>query len=249
MSDKVAEVEGLIIDAPNRKGGYVNISPVKPDNPLIISGTSVTVGKDPETLDIKAKLDVLKEAGDAFMVGAGYGYTLGHDVFGDNKQELSDVAAAFVSAEKGLLDATFLGRSEGPIRVAAMREMTSFYDERNKGIELRKSYYERRKKYLDKAYSRWEPKILNAGTEQKPPRETFDTLANKLVTVRKIIAGESLPVLPEDLAENKVVLDNDENAKAKISAGYQDGFKRAFESVAETHKTERGFEEKYWYLK
>lgn len=257
MADNVSEtVSNLIIDAPRRVDGYVSISNVGPDNPLIISGSAVTVGDARQSPDVKQQLEVFKEAGDAFMVGAGIGYTLGYDVFDNNRQELAGVAEAFVEADKGFIDRTPLGRSEGPIKIDAMREMDNFYDPRYQNIELRKSYYEERRKYLGKAYLNWKPIDENGRVLEKPPQEKFDKLTHKLVTVRNVVAGRSLPVLPADLIENKVTADADKDAvaaeqirKERIAKSYQDGFKRAFESIADTKRSEGDFNEKYWYLK
>ena len=233
----------MIIDNPLEHVGMVWESREKPSNPITIEGKARTVSKKNEPLDIKNHLDEIKVANSAFEVGAGYGYTLADGVLNTNQDELRDIADAYLQAETGIVDHTPLGRSEWVIKNQAMYQVDGYYDKRTDNYPLRRSYYKQKEKYLKKAYKNWNPKTSGTNGFEKPSRGEFDKLSRKLVYVRDLISGKTTPVPTEEFKAKG----------AKVEESFQDGFKRAFNFVADPLQTNseaiNEFRTKYWYLK
>ena len=64
----------------------------------------------------------------------------------------------------------------------------------------------------------------------------FDESVKKLISIREILQEDTMP---------SYLTVEDGVAKA----GFKDGFKRAFNSIADTYRSQSDYGEKYWYLK
>lgn len=204
------------------RGSDFTVSEVKPDNPIIVNGTANTVGNEPNYQDTAKKLADIKISSDNFMLGASVGEQLFRDVFENEQSDLNVLSEAILDASKGIKEKIGLGMQKKALRVKAIQNLERFTD--SGGVEKSERYNREKLTFMNQVLAKM---------PENTTQEQFDQMVQKLVTARQIM-NVKVP------SHNSGDISNE---------GYQDGFKRAFNGLAETYRSQPDYEEKYWYLK
>ncbi len=204
------------------RGSDFTVSEVNPDNPTIVSGTATTVGSGPNYQDTGKKLADIKISSDNFMLGASAGGQLFRDVFENEQSDLNVISEAILNASKGIREKVGLGMQKKALRVKAIQNLERFTD--SGGVVKSERYNKEKLTFMKQVLSKM---------PENTTQEQFDQMVQKLVIARQIM-------------NVKVSLHNSGDIS---NMGYQDGFKRAFNGLAETYRSQPDYEEKYWYLK
>lgn len=228
----------MIIDNPADHYGVSRETDPKnyPISPQIIEGRVHNRGHKTEYPDTEKQLDELKKSGQAFEMGAGYGHNLAESLFITDIAHYGSLVQSYVDAGRNFIDRTPFGKSDWVIKYDALMEIDISVKDYDTPTSINEVSLKRRTAYQNKAYGKWKPALTES--EKKPSFSEFQKLTKQVANARLIISGSSLPAPPQA---------TDQLSKKEI-AGFQDGFRRGFNVVAQPITEEPDFKSKFWYL-